>query len=114
MNPSPDASADTPLTRVSGVSQTPIRDTPLLTPPADTPLNGASPALAALAEALAGAPPPCRADPDAFFDGDLRRAAHLCAHCHATAECLALARALGERHGVWGGVCFERRSKASA
>lgn len=115
MNASGDASADTPLTRVSASADTYIRDTPLLTPPADTPLAGPAVQLAALASAIGAQPTPCQvADADLFFDGDPRRAVRLCRHCHAMAECRALAIANGEQHGVWGGHVFERRSKLAA
>jgi WhiB family redox-sensing transcriptional regulator len=65
----------------------------------------------------------CRAvpDPDIFFPeaGDHEAEAlamALCAGCPARAACYAAAEANRERHGVWGGVNFDRvngRRKAS-
>jgi WhiB family redox-sensing transcriptional regulator len=55
--------------------------------------------------------PACRhADPDLFFPGpgeSADPAIAICAACPVRAECLALARANGERFGVWGGVDLE-------
>lgn len=112
MNPSPDASADTHLTRVSASADTYIRDTPLLTPPADTPLAGPTVQLAALAHALGGAAPACAAEPDLWHDDDTRQAIKVCRRCPARPECEAYARTNAEQHGVWGGVSFGRRSSA--
>ncbi len=75
-----------------------------------TPAEQQTPELLALASALGGQPPPCRAvDPERWFDPDPTPAVKLCQECHAKAECLTYARACGERYGVWGGVDFERR-----
>jgi WhiB family redox-sensing transcriptional regulator len=55
----------------------------------------------------------CRgADPALFFpapgDSDQdARAMAICAACQVRAECLAAARANGERYGIWGGVNLE-------
>lgn len=59
----------------------------------------------------------CRADPDLFFGPDGERAADhdrrvaqaqaVCVSCPIRARCLEVAKANGERFGVWGGVDFE-------
>jgi WhiB family redox-sensing transcriptional regulator len=55
--------------------------------------------------------PACRdSDPDLFFPGpgeSADPAKAICAACRVRAECLALARANGERFGIWGGVDLE-------
>src|SRR5450755_1084739 len=64
--------------------------------------------------------PACRgADPDLFFpllgeSADPAKA--ICAACAVQAECLALARARGERFGIWGGADLgaEARTARSA
>jgi Transcription factor WhiB len=64
-------------------------------------------------QGLPGLPggPACRgADPDLFFPlpGESSAPAMaICAVCPLRAGCLALARARGERFGIWGGVNFE-------
>ncbi|MEP7021215.1 MAG: WhiB family transcriptional regulator [Pseudonocardiales bacterium] len=60
----------------------------------------------ALTEALVDSPPPCAADPEAWFPTDdlgVDLAAYHCGRCRAAAECGAYADAAGERAGVWGG-----------
>ena len=80
-------------------------------------------AAAVSAPSLPGAA--CRAvpDPDIFFPEAGHHAAEaeaeamaLCAGCPVRAKCYDTAAANGERHGIWGGVDFERvngRRKAS-
>ena len=63
--------------------------------------------VAFVAGGLPGGPACAGADPDLFFplpgeSADPAKA--ICAGCAIRAECLALARARGERFGIWGGV----------
>ena len=62
----------------------------------------------------------CRtAEPELFFapggerpadrEARMAQAVAVCHGCPVQAECYAAAVASGERHGVWGGVSFERR-----
>ena len=37
-----------------------------------------------------------------------KRAKEICRGCPVRGECLAFARANGERHGIWAGVWFDR------
>jgi hypothetical protein len=61
------------------------------------------------------------ADPETFFPDpgqDDTQARAICARCPIRRECYALARATGQRWGIWGGVNFEitaahRQDKAS-
>ncbi len=76
---------------------------------ASDPLQEPTAELAALASALGTIPPPCRVDPEAFYAPQPERAVALCRDCHGRLECLALAEAVGEQWGVWGGRSFERR-----
>ncbi len=80
-------------------------------------MTGAQPAereFTALVQALAGSPPPCRAvDPDTFYERHAD-AIRLCGDCTATVECLAYARAAGERYGVWGATDLEHPKRRPA
>lgn len=57
----------------------------------------------------------CRdADPAWFFPdrgGRVTRAKRICAGCEVRAECLELALAGNERHGIWGGLGEEDRRR---
>jgi WhiB family redox-sensing transcriptional regulator len=70
--------------------------------------------LMALAAVLGQQAPPCESQPEAWYAPDPSRAIDRCGDCHGKAECSALAVALDERWGVWGGQDFERRKPARA
>jgi len=57
----------------------------------------------------------CRgADPDLFFPkrgGRVTRAKQICAGCEVRTQCLAMALAGDERHGIWGGLGEEDRCR---
>ena len=65
--------------------------------------------LMALANALGRQAPPCESHPEAWYAPDPSQAIKRCGDYHGRAECLALAVALDERWGVWGGRSFERQ-----
>lgn len=55
-----------------------------------------------------------QADPDTWFPDEQDRktaaaAIAICARCPVRAECLAHALAIGERHGIWGGLTARQR-----
>lgn len=66
--------------------------------------------LAALAKALGGDAPPCRDDPDTWFESPATATAG-CRRCPGIRECAALADATGEKYGVWGGRDYERHGR---
>ena len=56
----------------------------------------------------------CQADPAPFFsddDGDLAAAIDACSSCPIQQPCRAFAVANEERHGIWGGVEFGRKTR---
>jgi hypothetical protein len=59
---------------------------------------------AALAEALAGDVPPCRATPDLWFALDTAAAIDFCHDCPGMLACHQLAEAAAETYGVWRGI----------
>lgn len=55
-----------------------------------------------------------RADPDLWFPGEedhelAAAAIEVCSRCPVRADCLAHALAIGERHGIWGGLTPTQR-----
>ena len=56
-----------------------------------------------------------KADPDIWFPADeedqelAAAAAGVCARCPVRPDCLAHALAIGERHGIWGGLTGRQR-----
>lgn len=72
------------------------------------PTSDATPELHALAAALGGIQPPCRNDPDVWFE-DVPTAIRRClTECHALPQCHAYALTQRPQHGVWAGVDHER------
>ena len=70
----------------------------------------AAPELLDLLAAIGGIAAPCQAgDAELWFALDPGPAVKLCAGCHAQPECADLARANGERFGVWAGVDLARK-----
>jgi WhiB family redox-sensing transcriptional regulator len=60
-----------------------------------------------------------QADPDTWFpdeeDPELAAAAiRVCARCPVRGDCLAHALAIGERHGIWGGLTARQRQHLRA
>jgi len=76
------------------------------------PLQEPTAELLALAAALGRQAPPCESHPEAWYAADPSEAIERCGDCHGGAECAALAVAVDERWGVWGGQDFERRKPA--
>jgi WhiB family redox-sensing transcriptional regulator len=70
--------------------------------------------LIALAAALGRQAPPCESHPETWYAPDPSEAIKRCRDCHGKAECAALAVALDERWGVWGGEDHERRKPSRA
>ncbi|GGR70865.1 MULTISPECIES: WhiB family transcriptional regulator [Streptomyces] len=57
---------------------------------------------------------PCRTAPDLWFSPDPTERAYAARQCHTCPlllPCMKQALAVGERHGVWGGVDFETRPR---
>ena len=63
--------------------------------------------LHALALALGSVQPPCRTDPDRWFDDTAAAARRCLDDCHAQPQCHAYALTVRPQHGVWAGTDYE-------
>ena len=70
--------------------------------------------LRALARALVSVQPPCRTDPDAWFDDTAAAARRCLDDCHALPECAAYTATQRPQHGVWAGTDYEQRGRRTA